>query len=151
MQKIFTKEFKPGEKWSGFIGKGKYIHFCLFTFDTRAYTIEAPLNQTLFNTPDTFLTLVTTGSRASSLLSALSTRYSTAFPVCSNCLSVLIAWTIRNNRATVTTDTQILITIYIKISFMLPKRYTIYILLYDNLAQIKKSPGLLRGIHKEHK
>ena len=27
MQKIFTKEFRPGEKWSGFIGKQKYIHF----------------------------------------------------------------------------------------------------------------------------
>lgn len=27
MQKIFLKEFKAGEKWSGFIGKGKYIHF----------------------------------------------------------------------------------------------------------------------------
>ncbi|MFI3165358.1 MAG: DUF1989 domain-containing protein [Bacillota bacterium] len=27
MNKIFTKEFKPGEKWSGLIGKNKYIHF----------------------------------------------------------------------------------------------------------------------------
>lgn len=27
MNKIFTKEFKAGEKWSGFIGKNKYIHF----------------------------------------------------------------------------------------------------------------------------
>ena len=27
MQKIFTKEFRPGEKWSGFIGRNKYIHF----------------------------------------------------------------------------------------------------------------------------
>ena len=27
MHKIFTKEFRPGEKWSGFIGKHKYIHF----------------------------------------------------------------------------------------------------------------------------
>ena len=30
MQKIFTKEFKPGEKWSGCIGKGKYIHKLYF-------------------------------------------------------------------------------------------------------------------------
>ena len=27
MQKLFTKEFRPGEKWSGLIGKNKYIHF----------------------------------------------------------------------------------------------------------------------------
>ncbi|MFI3206073.1 MAG: DUF1989 domain-containing protein [Clostridia bacterium] len=27
MKNIFTKEFKPGEKWSGLIGKSKYIHF----------------------------------------------------------------------------------------------------------------------------
>mgnify|MGYP003299303445 FL=1 len=27
MQKIWKKEFKPGEAWSGCIGRQKYIHF----------------------------------------------------------------------------------------------------------------------------
>lgn len=27
MQKIWTKTLRPGEKWSGNIGKGKYVHF----------------------------------------------------------------------------------------------------------------------------
>ena len=27
MQKLFTKEFRPGEKWTGLIGKIKNIHF----------------------------------------------------------------------------------------------------------------------------
>ena len=46
MQKIFTKEFKPGEKWSGFIGKGKYIHF-------KALGDDANVSILLYNMRDT--------------------------------------------------------------------------------------------------
>lgn len=46
MQKIFTKEFKPGEKWSGFIGKGKYIHF-------KALGDNANVSILLYNMRDT--------------------------------------------------------------------------------------------------
>ena len=46
MQKIFTKEFKPGEKWSGCIGKGKYIHF-------KALGDDANVSILLYNMRDT--------------------------------------------------------------------------------------------------
>ena len=45
MQKIFTKEFKPGEKWSGCIGKGKYIHF-------KALGEDANVSMLLYNMRD---------------------------------------------------------------------------------------------------
>lgn len=46
MKKIFTKEFRPGEKWSGFIGKGKYIHF-------KALGDNANVSILLYNMRDT--------------------------------------------------------------------------------------------------
>lgn len=46
MQKIFTKEFRPGEKWSGCIGKGKYIHF-------KALGDNANVSVLLYNMRDT--------------------------------------------------------------------------------------------------
>lgn len=46
MQKIFTKEFRPGEKWSGCIGKGKYIHF-------KALGDNANVSILLYNMRDT--------------------------------------------------------------------------------------------------
>ena len=46
MQKIFTKEFKPGEKWSGAIGRNKYIHF-------KALGDNANVSVLLYNMLDT--------------------------------------------------------------------------------------------------
>ena len=46
MKKIFTKEFRPGEKWSGCIGKGKYIHF-------KALGDNANVSILLYNMRDT--------------------------------------------------------------------------------------------------
>ena len=46
MQKIFTKEFRPGEKWSGVIGKNKYIHF-------KALGDNANVSILLYNMRDT--------------------------------------------------------------------------------------------------
>lgn len=46
MQKIFMKEFKPGEKWSGAIGKNKYIHF-------KALGDNANVSVLLYNMKDT--------------------------------------------------------------------------------------------------
>lgn len=46
MQKIFTKEFKPGEKWSGLIGRNKYIHF-------KALGDNANVSILLYNMRDT--------------------------------------------------------------------------------------------------
>lgn len=46
MQKIWTKEFRPGEKWSGLIGKGKYIHF-------KALGDNANLSVLMYNMRDT--------------------------------------------------------------------------------------------------
>lgn len=46
MKKIWTKEFKPGEKWSGCIGRNKYIHF-------KALGDDANLSILLYNMRDT--------------------------------------------------------------------------------------------------
>lgn len=46
MKKVFTKEFRPGEKWSGSIGKGKYIHF-------KALGDNANVSILLYNMRDT--------------------------------------------------------------------------------------------------
>lgn len=46
MQKIFAKEFKPGEKWSGAIGRNKYIHF-------KALGDNANVSVLLYNMKDT--------------------------------------------------------------------------------------------------
>lgn len=46
MQKIFTKIFRPGEKWSGNIGRGKYIHL-------KALGADANLSVLLYNLLDT--------------------------------------------------------------------------------------------------
>ena len=46
MQKLFTKEFRPGEKWSGLIGKNKYIHF-------KALGDNANVSILLYNMRDT--------------------------------------------------------------------------------------------------
>lgn len=46
MQKLFTKEFRPSEKWSGLIGKNKYIHF-------KALGDNANVSILLYNMRDT--------------------------------------------------------------------------------------------------
>ncbi len=46
MQKIWSKTLKPGEKWSGNIGKGKYIHF-------KALGENANVSMLLYNMRDT--------------------------------------------------------------------------------------------------
>ena len=48
MQKIFAKEFRPGEKWSGFIVivRSKYIHF-------KALGDNANVSILLYNMRDT--------------------------------------------------------------------------------------------------
>lgn len=55
MQKIFTKEFKPGEKWSGVIGKQKYIHFKALGDDANVSMLFYNMRDTSerFNMPDT--------------------------------------------------------------------------------------------------
>ncbi len=46
MQKIFTKDFRPGEKWSGAIGRNKYIRF-------KALGDNANVSVLLYNMHDT--------------------------------------------------------------------------------------------------
>lgn len=46
MKKVFVKEFRPGEKWSGCIAKGKYIHF-------KAHGDNANVSVLLYNMRDT--------------------------------------------------------------------------------------------------
>lgn len=46
MKKIFTKLFRPGEKWSGGIGRHKYLHF-------KAFGKNANLSVLLYNLLDT--------------------------------------------------------------------------------------------------
>lgn len=45
MQIVFMKKFQPGEKWSGYIGKQKYIHF-------KALGNNANLSMLLYNMRD---------------------------------------------------------------------------------------------------
>lgn len=45
MQKIWSKTLRPGEKWSGNIGKGKYIHF-------KALGDDANVSMLMYNTLD---------------------------------------------------------------------------------------------------
>jgi urea carboxylase-associated protein 2 len=45
MQKIFTKEFRPGEKWSSLIGRHKYLHF-------KALGPDANVSLLLYNMHD---------------------------------------------------------------------------------------------------
>ncbi len=56
MQKIFTKEFKPGEKWSGLIGKNKYIHFKVLGDNANVSILLYNMRDTSerYNMPDTF-------------------------------------------------------------------------------------------------
>lgn len=55
MQKIFTKEFRPGEKWSGTIGKGKYIHFKALGDNANVSVLMYNIRDTSerYNMPDT--------------------------------------------------------------------------------------------------
>ena len=55
MQKIFTKEFRPGEKWSGTIGKGKYIHFKALGNNANVSVLMYNMRDTSerYNMPDT--------------------------------------------------------------------------------------------------
>lgn len=55
MQKIFTKEFRPGEKWSGTIGKGKYIHFKTLGDNANVSVLMYNMRDTSerYNMPDT--------------------------------------------------------------------------------------------------
>ncbi len=46
MQRIWSKTLKPGEKWSGNIGRGKYIHF-------KALGKNANISMLLYNMRDT--------------------------------------------------------------------------------------------------
>ena len=46
MQKIWSKTLRPGEKWSGNIGRGKYIHF-------KALGDDANVSMLLYNMRDT--------------------------------------------------------------------------------------------------
>ncbi|PWJ74384.1 UNVERIFIED_CONTAM: hypothetical protein C7383_109120 [Murimonas intestini] len=46
MEKIWSKQLKPGEKWSGNIGRGKYIHF-------KALGEDANVSVLLYNMRDT--------------------------------------------------------------------------------------------------
>ena len=55
MQKIFPKQFRPGEKWSGAIGKGKYIHFKALGDNANISILMYNLRDTSerYNMPDT--------------------------------------------------------------------------------------------------
>lgn len=55
MLKIFTKEFRPGEKWSGTIGKGKYIHFKALGDNANVSVLMYNMRDTSerYNMPDT--------------------------------------------------------------------------------------------------
>ncbi|MEE3420505.1 MAG: urea amidolyase associated protein UAAP1 [Lachnospiraceae bacterium] len=55
MQKIFTKEFRPGEKWSGLIGKHKYIYFKALGDDANVSVLMYNMldKSERFNMPDT--------------------------------------------------------------------------------------------------
>lgn len=55
MQKIFTKEFRPGEKWSGLIGKGKYVHFKALGDNANVSVLMYNMRDTSerYNMPDT--------------------------------------------------------------------------------------------------
>ena len=55
MEKIFEKTFKPGEKWSGNIGRGKYIHFKALGEDANVSVLMYNMLDTTerYNMPDT--------------------------------------------------------------------------------------------------
>lgn len=55
MQKIFTKQFRPGEKWSGAISKGKYIHFKALGDNANVSILMYNMHDTSerYNMPDT--------------------------------------------------------------------------------------------------
>ena len=55
MQKIFTKAFRPGEKWSGLIGRGKYVHFKALGDNANVSILMYNMRDTSerYNMPDT--------------------------------------------------------------------------------------------------
>lgn len=55
MKKIWSKTLKPGEKWSGNIGKGKYIHFKALGDNANVSTLLYNMRDTSerYNMPDT--------------------------------------------------------------------------------------------------
>lgn len=55
MKKIFTKTFRPGEKWSGAIGRHKYLHFKALGEDANLSILMYNLLDTSerYNMPDT--------------------------------------------------------------------------------------------------
>ena len=55
MKKIWSKTLKPGEKWSGNIGKGKYIHFKALGDDANVSMLMYNMRDTSerYNMPDT--------------------------------------------------------------------------------------------------
>ena len=55
MQKKFEKYFRPGEKWSGTIGKGKYIHFKALGDNANVSILMYNMRDTSerYNMPDT--------------------------------------------------------------------------------------------------
>ncbi|MGN0059501.1 MAG: DUF1989 domain-containing protein, partial [Coriobacteriales bacterium] len=55
MQKIWEKTLRPGEKWSGAIGRGKYVHFKALGPDANVALLLYNLLDTSerYNMPDT--------------------------------------------------------------------------------------------------
>lgn len=40
MKKIWSRTLRPGEKWSGNIGRGKYIHFKALGDDANVFHVD---------------------------------------------------------------------------------------------------------------
>ena len=80
MQKLFTKEFRPGEKWSGLIGKNKYILF-------KARVNNANVSFLLYNLRETAERYIMPDT-----LNAQSTAHLTKVNVlmCDNCMVLAI-------------------------------------------------------------
>ena len=55
MKKIWSKVLRPGEKWSGNIGRGKYIHFKALGDDANVSLLMYNMLDTSerYNMPDT--------------------------------------------------------------------------------------------------
>ena len=68
MKKIWSKTLRPGEKWSGNIGRGKYIHFKALGDDANVSMLMYNMLDTSerYNMPDTlkaqFISSLTKGN-----------------------------------------------------------------------------------------
>ena len=76
MQKLFTKEFRPGEKWSGLIGKNKYIHFKALGDNANVSILLYNMRDTSerYNMPDTLKAQYTAHLTKGNVLDRKSTR-----------------------------------------------------------------------------